>query len=530
MRKKLLVATALAGSVALALPALAATATGPSTSTPPYVLPVAPGVDITSLLTVSDSKAATNGFEMVGIPDGLGARFTGTRVEVFNNQELTADKGVVRAHGQKGAFVTRYTINATTNEVEAGADLIQPGVQFYNYLSDAYATTPSAAGTNPSSGKAFPAYSPAFARFCSGNLTDPFQLFSFRTGRGDLGQIYFANEESGNDGRIFGVTTGGQAQQLPRLGLASWENTLVARTQSDATVVVADEDGGDGQLHVYIGTKQNAGSVFDKAGLTNGTHSVVRVGNGPLGDPAVRALIAAAPGHKVAFDLTDVAWNQSGADQAAEAKAEGLSLNRIEDGAWDPIDKNVFYFVTTEGGVGATSVRDGGGLWRLTFADVENPRAGGTLELLLDGSEPIGFNKPDNITLDAQGGHILIQEDPGNNAHVARIVAYRISDGALGVLATFDPALFKPGAPGFLTQDEESSGIIDVTSTYLGVPRTAQEAFAFATDQIRLLRGGLFLFDAQVHTSAGLDNATAQVERGQLLLLKVGDWRSVYGS
>ncbi len=123
-----------------------------------------------------------------------------------------------------------------------------------------------------------------------------------------------------------------------------------------------------------------------------------------------------------------------------DRRAEGLSLNRIEDG---------------------TAARDGGGLWRLTFSDIENPLAGGTLELLLDGSETIGLSKPDNLTVDADGGHILIQEDPGNIAHVARIVAYRIADGATAVVARFDPALFDPAVAGstLLTRDEESSGV-----------------------------------------------------------------------
>ena len=43
---------------------------GPSTSTPPYVLPVADGVRTASLLTVGDS---VGGYRMVGIPDGMGA-------------------------------------------------------------------------------------------------------------------------------------------------------------------------------------------------------------------------------------------------------------------------------------------------------------------------------------------------------------------------------------------------------------------------------------------------------------------------
>ena len=147
--------------------------------------------------------------------------------------------------------------------------------------------------------------------------------------------------------------------------------------------------------------------------------------------------------------------------------------------------------------------------------------AGASLTLLLDGSESLGgtepkLNKPDNVAIDRHG-NILIQEDPGNNNHIARIVAYRIADGALGVVARFDSALFGPGAtddPTRLTTDEESSGIID-------------------TEQI--LGKGSFLFDAQVHTTKGLPAGTGPgtvgefVERGQILLLKVKDWGEVYG-
>ena len=57
--------------------ALAAAAdTGPSTTTDPYVIPIADGVKTSSLLTVkngSDPGKASNGYAMVGIPDGLGA-------------------------------------------------------------------------------------------------------------------------------------------------------------------------------------------------------------------------------------------------------------------------------------------------------------------------------------------------------------------------------------------------------------------------------------------------------------------------
>ncbi len=63
---------ALSISLTPAAAAPPATSTGPSTTTAPYIMPVADDVRIMSLLTVGDSKAAGNGYELVGIPDGLG--------------------------------------------------------------------------------------------------------------------------------------------------------------------------------------------------------------------------------------------------------------------------------------------------------------------------------------------------------------------------------------------------------------------------------------------------------------------------
>jgi hypothetical protein len=474
--------------------------TGPSTTTAPYLLPLVDGVQLTSLLTVDDAGKAKNGYEMVGIPDGLGARLTpdGHTLDVTMNQELTAPVGTVRRHGQQGAFVSELRIDSSNNKVNQGSDFIDPGVRYWDYLTGSYATTPNAAGTQ-ADGDVFPAFDARFARFCSASLTDPGQLFNAATGKGYSGQIRFANEENGVNGRVFGITPDGVAQQLPRLGLFSWENTNVAQNASDTTLVMGNEDDASGQLWAYTGTKTKKGSAFDKAGLTNGTDFVVDLLDEAVSTDAgfrtTYGLHTPAP-----FDLAEVDWNQSGSDQNVEAAADGLSLNRIEDGAFDPSHPNDFYFVTTAGGSGT-----GGGLWRLSWNDIDNPSAGGTLTLLLDGTEG-GLVSIDNIDVDTHG-NVIIQEDPGNNAHVAIIAAYRISDGALGKVATFDPNQFTPAAPGFITQDEESSGIIDIENL-TGVP-------------------GDFLFDAQVHTPP-VNNATEYVERGQLLRMQVTDWNAVY--
>jgi len=510
---------ALAAGPALATPG---TSRGPRTTVNPYVVPVADGVSTRSLLTVGD-KPAANGYRMAGIPDGLGAvRNSGGTFDLFMNHELRPTQGITRRHGQIGAFVSKLRVDRGSLDVRSGSDLIDPGVDYWDYATQTYRSTPSSGGPNPRrAGDVFEAQAAPFARFCSSTLSDPGQFYNRRSGRGYDGQIYFGNEENGDSGRSFGVTTDGSAQQLPRLGLFSWENTIPAANRTDSTVVMGNEDAGPnttlpnpddaaGQLWVYSGTKSRSGNAFRRAGLTNGVSSVIDVlDESVTNDAGFRGKYG--KNNPAEVDLSVVDWDQSGSAQNLEATRDGLNLNRIEDGGFDPRHPNDFYFITTEGGDkssggGLNTTRDGGGLWRLRFEDVENPQLGGTLTLLLDGSEAPKLNKPDNMDIDSKG-NLLIQEDPGGNPHLARIVAYRIADGARGVLAQFDPALFTPGAPKFLTQDEESSGIID-----------AKE----------ILGSGWFVFDAQVHLPRTGPNAAEEVEEGQLLTMKVEDFDDVY--
>ncbi len=490
---------------ALAVPLVAAAAsTGPSTTTPPYVIPVADGVHITSLLTVDDG-AASNGYELDGMPDGLGAQRSGrNHFTLYVNHEFNALTGTTRRHGQKGAYVSTFRIDRRDLEVETGEDTIDPGVQYWDYVSQRYQATASAGGPNPRlAGDVFAAQGNAFSRFCSATLSARRQFDSRHSGRGYAGRIYFANEENGNEGRAFGVLEDGTTKQLPRLGLFSWENTMPAYNRSDTTLTIGSEDSQFGQLRIYEGVKRSRGDAFDRAGLTNGVTSVLDLVDETVSsDAAFRAKYG--KGTPVEFDLGEVDWDQSATRQNVEATAEGTTLNRIEDGAWDPRNPDVFYFVTTEGGSRTPpDPRDGGGLWKLTFEDIEHPRLGGTIELLLDGSEAPYLNKPDNVAIDRHG-NLLIQEDAGNNSHVSRIVAYDTRSGARGVVATFDPEQFATGGSRFITVNEESSGIIDAR---------------------HVLGEGWFLFDAMVHAPAAVP---AHVELGQLLAMKVDDFEKVY--
>lgn len=518
MNTRRLRAFALAGLIvaATASAAIAApggTSTGPNTKTKPYVLPIGDGVSVKSLLTVGDG-AASNGYEMVGIPDGLGLVRSedGDRdFRLLMNHELRGTQGVVRRHGKKGAFVSELEIDSDSYEVEEGRDLIDSDVRYWNYITQTYGPTPSPAGVNPRDPTdTFVAQTAEFNRFCSASITEWGQLYNKASKNGYKGQIYFANEENGDEGRLFGVTMNGQAQQLPRLGQLSWENTIAADTNSDTTLVIGNDDSADGQLFVYAGTKQSSGNAFDEAGLTNGVNKVLDLKDETVSND-VQFRAKYGKGKAVPFTLGAeevVDWDSSGARQNKDAVANGLALNRIEDGLFDPRHPNDYYVLTTEGSPGVVPsepavTRDGGGLWKVHFKDVDNPEKGGTIELLLDGSEAPFLNKPDNMGVDKQG-NLLIQEEPGNNAQLARIVAYDVDTGDRGVLAEFDPALFRTGGPGFLTQDEESSGIIDAA---------------------KVLGKGWFLFDAQVHKASP---DPAKVELGQLMAIHVPKFRDVY--
>ena len=140
--------------------------------------------------------------------------------------------------------------------------------------------------------------------------------------------------------------------------------------------------------------------------------------------------------------------------------------------------------------------------------------------MLLNGTETPYLAKPDNMAID-ENGYILIQEDPGNNAHLARVLAYRVSDGKLGVVAQFDKNYFAADATTLITVDEESSGMVNANAFL----KKAGDSASY------------FFFNAQVHTTTSkarleatpidaLDQAA--IEGGQYYLLKIADWTKIF--
>jgi hypothetical protein len=502
---------------------------GPSTTTEPYVLPMVAGVSTTSILTTGDS---IGGYRLVGIPDGLGAWLENFRT--FNlvvDHELGKALGVTRAHGSTGAFVSQWVIERSSLKVLSGRDhMTSPNSMF----------TWNGAGYTPGAN--------AIERLCSADLAAS-SAYDLPGLLGTPSRIFLSGEEtsppfSGDHGRVFAHVVDGLDQnksyELPRLGKMSFENAVANPHPQLKTIVMLNDDAGretnvtvanvcrsagqagctepPSELYMYVGRKQRFGSQVEQAGLTNGNFYGVRVRlNGAVvtGENPEFVFSSAAPAVTSArFELVsfgDVS-NKTGVQiQDESITNQVMQFIRVEDGAWDPRPgkSRDYYFITTGRITTSSTTWRPSRLWRLRFDDVDRPEAGGSIEMLLTnqfyagaGTTPDAdpnYQMFDNITIDRLG-RIVLQEDVGGNNRLGRIYVYGIDSGELVQVAQHNPKFFGGTAatnPNFLTNDEESSGVIDVA---------------------HILGRGWFLLTVQNHKAL----ADAElVEGGQLLAMYI---------
>jgi secreted PhoX family phosphatase len=234
-----------------------------------------------------------------------------------------------------------------------------------------------------------------------------------------------------------------------------------------------------------VGAKTNLGNPVEMAGLTSGHLYGLKV-SGLTSE--TDGTVLAGPVAFAVHDFGDVSA-MTGAQLQTASVANGVTgFQRPEDGAWDPNNPNDFYFVTTASFTGKSR------LWRAHFTNPAVPTLGGTVEILLNGTE--GQKMMDNLAINGRG-HVVIQEDPGNQDHIAKIWQYDVATDTLTEVAHHDENRFAPGAPDFLTRDEESSGVIDVSS---------------------ILGEGWYLLDVQAHYNIGDPEL---VQDGQLLAMHI---------
>lgn len=520
---------ALLGGLALTqVPVVQAQIQGLTGSTP-YVIPVDTRTETLSVVTVDNTGAAEDDvvpkigggqYRMAGIPDGMGVidNGDGFTFTLVVNHELSAGLGAVRDHGGTGAFVSKWIINKHWLFATAGDDLMKQ-VYGWDVLNQRSVSVPQAF---------------SFNRFCSADLPEKSAFYDETTNTGSEARILLHGEEGGATGwAVASIVAGadaGKSYILGKFNLATngsgsvgvggWENLLANPFPQRKTIVVGTNDGGTGimtnSVAVYVGTKQTSGQTeVERAGLTNGTLQFVNVVGNPVevvdGTTRATRIVNGTP-----FTLS---------------ATSSTTFSRPEDGAWNPLNPSQFYFVTTDQ---LDQVSDGLGaqvgqtrLWRLTFSDITRPELGGTIDLLIDGRTVEGekVNMFDNITVNKTTGRLILQEDVGAAAHNGKVWEFdpatftgTTNTGSLAMVAKHDPARFGDRVRGVttpatlpFTNDEETSGVIDITSIMRGS---------------RLHRGNpneaWYISSDQAHYTTGVTEA--QVEGGQIFVIhRLGD-------
>lgn len=482
-----------ASAAAALTAAVAAQITGPSTATAPTVLPNASlptgSVSTVSLLSVGDS---IGGYRMVGLPDGMGGFLSGAGdTTVLVNHEIGATQGIIRPHGSKGAFVSRWTMDPVTFAMTSGRDHNTAATDVWTFNRT---TSTFVQGTT------------AFNRFCSADLA-PVSAFEFN-GLGTSNRIYLNGEETSN-GRAFAHVVSGAAVnetwELPHLGLFAWENAVASPFGQTQTIVACCDDSSastsittaePSELYFYIGNKQSTGNDIEKAGLVGGSLYGLRVfvGGLPVGGESNANCFGTSSfvgsGTFDLYNLGDVSNVSAPVLQTNSKTNDVTRFQRVEDGAWDVRAgmENDFYFVST------ASTTTNSRLYRVRFTDITQPTLGGTIDALVVGNE--GHQMFDNLCID-RWGRIILQEDPGSAARLSKTWMYDTVNSRLTEIAAYDPAFFTVGLPGFITTNEEASGVFDAFD---------------------LLGDGWYLCCSQVHAA---NPDPELVEGGQLLAMYV---------
>jgi hypothetical protein len=464
---------------------------------------------ITPLLSAGDvvpeSSDPNLQYQMVGIPDGLGAYEDDGQITAFMNHELgntVLSTPVLGQPQNRGAFVSKLTLDEEGNVLSA--ERAYDTVFEHEYpVGQAAVTTefPAAQADNNT---------PGFARFCSGYLSvdDGFDR-----------PIYFTNEESTGAATFDG--TGGlavaifdnQLHTLPHLGRFSWENSLVMPQTGNSTVIIGMEDGPatpDNQLYMYVGQKVNSPDPLARNGLDNGDLYVF-VSTTPGQTSEATFASGTISGR---WQLIDNAANMSDVqlEAATDAIPNVMTFIRPEDGAFSPQHSNEFFFVTTGGNLAAGN--ELGRLYALRL-NPGNVLQSAELRVVYNADQVIASGgdiaiSPDNI--DISESYLMINEDGttqsravmGQKARDGSIWRFPVSPGnwedridvdARERIVELDP----PGRDGVavLPGVWETSGVVDV-------------AHVFGDD--------VWLFDVQAHAPTTAPG-TNTVEDGQLVLM-----------
>lgn len=381
---------------------------GFTTSVPAYAVSLTPEYVLKPLLSSGDrvphTADAARQFQMIGVPDGLGAYKLGGRgAVVLMNHELAGtatSEPVVGAPLYRGAFVSEIVLDRDANVIS--------GQVAYDVVVDTelgVELPPAQVGNTTH----------AFWRFCSATL-----------GYKDVGfdrPIYLIGEENPSpntfDGRggLAVAIVDGKLHTLPHLGRFQHENLPIQPDSGDQTVLVLMEDNGtgyDSQIYLYVGEKNEKArrDALARNGLTGGKFYVF-VATTPGVQNESQFQSGSITGKWV--ELTGVAAMTEAQLEAASDAVGAFGMTKSEDGAWSKREKNEFFFNSTGDGLNAPSVAANhfGRTYRLQL-NRRNVTGPATLSIIYNADLVIAAGgdialTPDNI--DTSEDYLMVCED-----------------------------------------------------------------------------------------------------------------------
>jgi hypothetical protein len=392
----------IAGAVALSIAGSAAPARDPGfkTAKPPYLAPMVAGAAVDPILSAGDT---IGGYQMSGIPDGLGAYKQSGSVQLLMNHEL--GRSFPGVPPGVDARITKLAINRHTHGVTA-AQYLFTGQEF-------------------------------FERFCSATME-----------RIQGTPYYLTGEEAiptGHDGSsiVMNAETGSWTQ-TPQFGHFEHEN-VVPVTGFRKFVLVSTEDnfrvGVASYLFAYIADSWEDAVSGDPA---HGSLYVWRALD------QSETAFDLSKGDSIAGEFVPISQAENTDDVALKAAATArgaFRFARLEDAALAFQRSGRLYFADTGKAGEAT---ENGRIYRLDLDPSDPTHA--SLTLVLDSTVDDMAN-PDNLGTSPRS--LMIQEDRENpnRTQYSRTLRYDLNDGSLTPVARVNTV---NGLPG----QWEASGII----------------------------------------------------------------------
>jgi hypothetical protein len=400
--RRLAALAAIAGAFALSIAGSATPARDPGfkTAKPPYLVPMVAGAAVDPILSAGDT---IGGYQMSGIPDGLGAYKQSDTVQLLMNHEL--GRSFPGIPPGVDARITKLAINRQTHGVTA-AQYLFTGQEF-------------------------------FERFCSATLE-----------RIQGTPYYLTGEEAiptGHDGNsiVMNAETGSWTQ-TPQFGHFEHEN-VVPVTGFRRFVLVSTEDnfrvGVPSYLFAYIADSWEDAVSGDPA---HGSLYVWRALD------QSQTGFDLSKGDSIAGEFVPISQAENTDDVALKAAATArgaFRFARLEDAAVAFQRSGRLYFSDT-GKAGEATVN--GRIYRLDIDPSDPTHA--SVTLVLDSTVDDMAN-PDNLGTSPQS--LMIQEDRENpnRTQYSRVLRYDLNDGSLTPVARVNTLAGLPG-------QWESSGII----------------------------------------------------------------------